>query len=645
MILGRHRSGRLAVVLLLAALPVLIDPGAVARASALWPLAQGGGSYFLPGNGFLLYFWSPVVVLSAMCLVLAPGLLLAHGAGSREAGSWVLASLAISTVVVGVVGAVFTGLGWSPTGRAFGMLVAGLAAVSLFVSARLPRTAENDVNPWEGPANRQALLSMLCVTILLLVTLAPKFYWESFNGDGAHAYESGRLLLHRAFPFWPSSAGGLSSYPGFKTFLSSYPVSWYIRLFGELEASARLPYLLFLVGLYGGLMTLIDIGRRERAVPMDRWLPWLGLAVYTVVMAFSATYSSYHADLALPATEDTLCLAWFVGFAACALAGRRGGAAAFAALTYVTSPGGLILLGLWCGASVVVLRPVPWRIVAVAAGTLVGCMFLEALAPRVFHALGLPTPGVEHGTGALMDRLLNLQWRDWHRFMFLVLPAGILPALALFAWWRQDRVARVITLVALAQFGFFYLQARISLHYFVPAMVLPIAVLLRDPALYEGSSGRRMLVPGAILAALVALYISWPADPSPRLHSRAVGTALEDRLGGYEAMDGPAFARSELLLGLFPPPAASSVPDSLYGGSPLEWYYYANRGERAGPPAYVLVALGDSPPSGAQLIGSNNEAALYVLDRAMWETLRAPQPAWSGIAPVYRIQKRMLFHG
>jgi hypothetical protein len=110
-------------------------------------------------------------------------------------------------------------------------------------------------------------------------------------------------------------------------------------------------------------------------------------------------------------------------------------------------------------------------------------------------------------------------------------------------------------------------------------------------------------------------------------------------------MEGRAFARCELLLGLFPPPASSSVPDSLYGGSPLEWYYYANRGGRAGSPAYVLVAVGDPPPAGAQLIGSNDEAALYLLDRAMWETLRAPQPGWSGIAPVYRIPKRMLFHG
>ena len=73
-----------------------------------------------------------------------------------------------------------------------------------------------------------------------------------------------------------------------------------VRLFGEVEASVRLPYLLFLAaGLFPGMVLLIEHGRKA-ASTASIWLTWAALAVFTVVMAFNATYSPYHADIALP---------------------------------------------------------------------------------------------------------------------------------------------------------------------------------------------------------------------------------------------------------------------------------------------------------------------------------------------------------
>jgi hypothetical protein len=636
---------RLLAVLLIGSLPVLADPLAIARVASLWPAANGIGAYFIPSHGLLLYLWSPLVVLSSLFLFLAPGLVLAFGFGPRHPGAWVLAALAWSTLVISLAAAIPTTLlGWSPTGRGFVLLVLGLTIGCLAAIVPVLRRRTSDDAPWAAPTDRHALLSMLVVPLLLLIALTPKFYWEAFNGDGAHAYESARLLLRNVVPFWSPLAGPVAHYPGFKTFLSSYPLSWFIRLFGEYEAAARLPYLLVLVALYAGLVTLIDLGRTQSVTAVERWLPWLGLVVYSVVMAFSATYSPYHADLALPATQDTLCLAFFVGFTVAALQGRSAAAAAFAVLTYVTSPAGLILLGLWCGASVLVLRPIPWRMLMVAAASLIGCTVLERLAPSVTATFGLAAPGEEHRTGALVERLLFLQWRDWHRFLYLILPSGILPAMALVAWWRQDRIARVTSVVAVGLFSFFYLQARISLHYFVPAMVLPIAVLARDPW-FRTPVTRRWCAAGAAAAAMIALWISLPPDPAPRLRSRVVGSALEDRLGGYDTMEARAFARLTLLDSLFPRPGAPEVPEKVFGGSPLEWSYYAHRGVRAGAPAYILIGAQEPAPIGAILVARDAEAALYVLDASVWADHRAPQPGWTGIAPVYRIRKRTLFHG
>jgi hypothetical protein len=597
----------------------------------------------VPAAAPLLYLWAPLTVVSGLVLLLGPGLVIAHGRGTHHPGTWVLEALAWSTGVLGLATTLLqAGAGASPTGRGFALLVLGLTALAAL--AVLPRLRRGPPPaPWDTPGGRHALASMAVMTALLVAALAPKFYWESFNGDGAHAYESARLLLHRVVPFWPPEAGGMASYPGLKTFLSSYPVSWCVRLFGEVEASARVPYLLFLVALYGGLIALGDALRTATGTPVQRWLPWLGLTVYTVVMAFSATYSPYHADLALPATEDTLFLAWSAGFALALLQGRVAGVIAFAVLTYTTSPGGLILLGLWCGVGALLLRPVPWRPLIAALLTVAVCLVLERLAPRGLAALALPVPGTEHATGALAERLRNTQWREWRRLAYLVVPGGILPAVALAAWWRQDRVGRVVTLVALAQFAFFYLQARIALHYFVPAMVLPLIVLLRDP-LWSGARARAALA-GAALAAGVALLLSVPPDPRPQLQSRVVGSSLDDAMPGYAAVEPAALGRSALLKELFPLPSQAGVPDSLYGGSPLEWYYYAHRGAARADAAYRLQPEGDPPPAGGRQVATEGGAALYVLRDSVWAAQRRARTGRGGIAPLFLIPKRVLFQG
>ncbi len=437
----------------------------------------------------------------------------------------------------------------------------------------------------------------------------------------------------------------VASYPGMKTLLTRFPTSWFIRLFGEYEASARIPYLLFLVGLYGGLLDLAQLGKDRPLQPAARWLLWLGFGGYTLAMAYSAAYNPYHADLALPGAEDTLLVALLLGFAAAFLRGETAWVVLWTILAFATSPAGLVGIGALLAAFLLTARPLPVRQATATVAALAGCLALEPVAARLLPLLGLPGPGIEHRIGGLAGRLVRLRWDAWHRFAFFIVPAGIVPAVSLLGWRAQDRIARAFTLAAVGYFAFFYLQARTSLHYYVPAMLLPLAVLWR----YDLTSrpiGRRAL-PGLVVAgALLALGLSWPSAPAPQIAARLVGMAVEDRLGGYERHEPAVFRHAELLHALFPRSGAADVPGRSYGGSALEWLYYAHRppAERAGTAInYVLQPADQAPPPGARRAATDGGAALYVLDESVLARHLALRPAAPQGSRLYLIPRHELF--
>lgn len=629
------------VALSLASLPGLIDPGAVSRGAALLGVA-GSAHPYLPGqHPLLLGVWIPLVVLSSLVLVLAPGLVASFALGRpRGAAVWLFTGLAASVVLLSPFVEAAEALTGGPIrGSGLGLLGLGLAGALALIGVPGGRVER----PWATRSDRHTLAAAAVAVLVCFVLLLPKFLWETFNGDGAHAFESARLLLHQAVPFWRPEAGGMANYPGITTFLSSYPTSWLVRLFGESEAAARIPYLLFLgAGLFPGLLALIDEGRadRERSVSAC-WLVWVGLAVYTVVMAFSATYNPYHADIALPATEDTLAIAWFLGLAWATVAGRAGWVGVFTVLAYVTSPMGLILIGLWLAAALLFLRPVPLRGVATMVVVLGASVVAARVAPALLTAAGWPVPGQEHATGSLARRVLRGQWRDWHRLIYVIVPAGILPAFSVLLVTRQDRIARAVAAVAAAEFVFFYFQARVSLHYFAPAMVLPLIVFWRTvPSLWRGP-GLRLAVAAA---GAIALYASLPSRTEPHLAARMVGSGIEDRIEGYDRSESAAFGRSSLLSELLPRDSHGSVPEKSYGGSPLSWFYYAHHPAEPRAIGYVFQSAALPAPPGARLAGTSAGVALYVVDEAILTRDRGLRPPVT-IARIYRISKHTLFIG
>lgn len=635
----RSRVAALGLALAASWLPVLAFRGAVTDAARLREIALGAHPYFAPGHAFLLYILAPLVIVSAISLLLSPGLLLAAAFDLGDTvARWVLHGFVLSLVAVSVATSAIQAVLGSPlTGLEFAAIVGALSAGASALLYARARGRRPPRWPLADPGAATTLLSMALAPALFAAALAPKLYWESFNGDGAHAFESARLLLTRPFPFWDPAAGEIASFPGITSVLFAYPASWFIRLFGPIEASARLPLLLYLPPLFGAIVALVHRGapRRETA---RSWLIWLALAVYVVTVSYSATYSPYSADMALPATQDTLLVVCFLGFALAWSTARWAWMTGFALLTCLSLPNGLLLLGFWLVATLLAWRPIAWGPAVRVAGAIVLCMGVAALAAPLLAALGAPAPGGEYGAAGLLRRFAFLQVTDVRRLAYLIVPCGILPAAALLAWRRQDPLARTFTLVTAAAFLFAFVQAHAPLHYYIPAMLLPLVVFWRID-----SAQPRVRTLVTAIAGVAALGLALPGNGRPFMDARAVGLTIEERVGDYATSDPAVFRASTLLHEIIPYDWEPEVPDERLGGSPLVFNFYAHEAGSRPAPNYVVARVGDPSPPGMRAAAGDDEFVVWVRSERLWReqlALRPPTPAGS---PVFQMPRGILF--
>ncbi|HTL06584.1 MAG TPA: hypothetical protein VL241_12615 [Gemmatimonadales bacterium] len=614
----------------------------VRQAAALAPLAEGLAPHPVPGHGLLVYGLVPLAFLSASALFLAPGLFLALALGRGErVGGWLLSGLALSLVTVSLVAGVATRLAGAPvTGVAFGLLCLGLAVAC---AGLLHWKLQRGLPPWPfSRANGRFLLALSVLLPLgLLLTLAPKFLWESFNGDGAHAFESSRLLLRHALPFWPPGAGDVAHFPGVNSMLFAFPNGWYLRLFGEVDPAVRLPFLLYLGVLAGAVLAVGDTAER----PASRGLilvVWTSLLAFALAMMFSASYDPYSADVALPAAQDTLLMVCFLGWVHSFLVRSWRWLILFTVLSYTASPSGLLLMGFWLLAIPLVVRPHPWAAFGRTAAALFGCLLAGALLPALLGALGLPRPGEEHGPLGLLRYFAYLQVSDWKRLALVVVPCGILPIASLFLWRRQDEGTRLLTLVTLGYFLFFFFLAHVSLHHFVPVMVLPVAVAARVwPGPERRARAWRVAWQGT---AAIAVLLSLPRSFALADARRRVGATISESVGDYAHSDPAVLHASTLLHAAFPYDGEASVPDTSYGGSPLAWNRYALHGAMSDSTNYVLQRAERPAPAGMRLLAADGDAALYIRSDSVWQSQLALRPPTSVGSPVYSIPRGILFH-
>ena len=637
-----RRSVVLSVVLAASWIIAAVGVDSVQAAASLNRWAGSNHPYLVLDHFTLLYLWLPLVTLSSFLLVLSPGLMLLPAlGGDSDPDRWLLKSLGLGVLLTTV--AAWTadmGFGLDVRGTGFVAVTAATALLCLGASIVCARRGHRIRVPSQEVGIGSRIAALAVPTFLLIGVLTPKIYWESFNGDGAHAFEVSRLVVASGLPFFSAEAGLVSSFPGVTSLLFAYPNSWFIRLFGELEAAVRLPFFLYLAVLHSAICAAAGVCGKKVLGVGARWLLWLGLAVYAVVVSFSASYNPYHADIALPATQDTLFVVCFLGFVVFFARREHGWMVLFLFLTLLSLPSWPLLVGAWLVAVLWLWRPVPWRTVLIASSCVVLGFALSASLPGFFALAGLPTPGNEYAAGGLIAELRYIQLGDVRRFLFVLVPAGILPGLGLLAWKRQDRVARALTVVTAVYFAVFYFKAHIALHHFVPAMLLPLVVFWRLEA-----RGSPSTIRGAAIAAaaLVALLVSMPADRSPHTRARLIGAAAADTRAGYEELEPSFFRDLGVYHALFPPTWDPRVPGEEYGGSPLTWNYYARRGGASAEGAnYLLIPRREPAPAGMRLVATEGAAAIYLRSDSVWRAHATPPPT-SSLSAIYSLPNDVLF--
>lgn len=409
-----------------------------------------------------------------------------------------------------------------------------------------------------------------------------------------------------------------------------YPGAWFMRLFGETEAAVRLPFLLYLAVL-GPMVLTTASARARRPSRTDACLVAASLGVYAVVMSYSATYDPYCADIALPATQDTLFLVLLLGMLTASIEDRRRGFAALAVLAILCSQATMALTVFWLAARWLAdrdARPQVLRHVLAFGAAVV----MVALVPVLLAAAGAASPGQEHNIIGMLAKFATLEATDVRRLAFVFVPAGLYPALALLRLRRRDPVVDALGLFLAASFLLYYVMAYYSLHYFVPSMVLSLVLFWRSE-FTPGATRQTWFVPAAAAMAALALYLSLPVEPGIYTASRTLGRRIDvSAVVGYDVMRNEAFPNIDVLAELFPTDMEPQVPDRAYGGSPLAWRVYAEQARADSVPKdYVL----EPSPDGAWHARVLNPEA-YGRDRVV-------VPAGSRGSRLYAVPRDLLF--
>ena len=157
---------------------------------------------------------------------------------------------------------------------------------------------------------RTALIGGLTI-IFLIVLFHGKIFHENFTGDGTEAFEFSRSLKTKIFPYWDLENGNWGFYPRFMFF--AYPNILSILHLGEIEASVRLPFFVFLFCIHVLMAALIQHeSGRSKPSASDSLFVSGAILLFVIFNIFYSTWHPYFADIAEPTLVDSMVVFYFL---------------------------------------------------------------------------------------------------------------------------------------------------------------------------------------------------------------------------------------------------------------------------------------------------------------------------------------------
>ncbi len=626
---GRSLYLFLAILLACSGITVFLS-SAIAQVSDLFPGALPDQWYPVTANVLLVYAIVPAVLVAAIVLLLAPGFALALAfCRPRDTVDVVLMTYLVSAVLHLLTFSAIKFIVTEPPGVTFRNIIIAtnlLAWLALYLRVR----AGKAVFPFRTPKDIRRSVLLAGTLLVTLYLLYPFIFWQDFNPDGLEILTMGRSLALHILPRLPTGeVPGL----GVGMITAAYPVHWFVALFGPVEPAARLPLLLYCPLLLAGMYGLIELGSARSLRLSEDIVVVIGLSVVIAAMVFNDAYHAYAVDIASPANIDLLAMSLMVAAAYFLWAGRPGWFLLFALFCYFTRPTGLLFL-LLLGIGIIISdTPGKRSLLRITGVAIAGCLLLGYSYNQAFEPSAM---------GNIADRLRFLRFDDYGRLLFLLVPAGILPPVALFLRRSHDFISRSLTVITLGYFAFFYLVAFVVLHHFLPAMVLPVIVFWRVAL---RGSWQPVLTGTAAAAAVVALVAVQPRCYLVDRTIRNIGQATDYSIGNYHgryAEYREAFDQKNLLDSLFPPWYQVEDPATELIGSAWLLVHYATQSSAPGT-NYVVRRSGEPAPPGFTRIADNGTGAVYVKDMGRWQQDRHSPPRTDCRSPILEIPKETIY--
>ncbi|WP_171238987.1 hypothetical protein [Ruegeria sp. HKCCA5763] len=612
---------------------------------SLHTLAGHPTPYLIFDRIWLLNLVTPVASVIISLFFLLPGLILALAfRQTRDLPRWILAGLVLS--IFSLCG---TAILWHQItgdvlkGDAYFIMVTAVLAVNCGIYAW--RGARGQAGHFALAGHRGDIFAALILAVLVLVTMSAKFYWENFSSDGVGVLNFVRNFIHTDWPFWSKEAGAIQVAPGVTSYFTVLPASWFQRLLGENEFAMRVPHVLYAGLLYIVVLGLIRTGRDAVIGALDHALIIAVFLVYTLSIIYSGGYNPYFGDSPMPAVRETLVMVLFLGYVYLVVTNQMSAAFILGILAYMSLPTGGLWMLLVLIAFFLVWRPRDWTRIGWMFGLLVLCAAIGTVGPVLITAAGLPVPGGEFDLKGIVNRLRYVTFWEPARLAYLIVPAGILPALSMVFWRRQDQLSHLLVLVTAAFFLFFYFQGyRVLLHHFIPVMLTPLIVMWR----YDWLSVPRHFWPSrlAIAAGIIAaFFVSFPAKPGLHQFSREVGAHIQlkgERFEGYQVEALATF--HDIFARVFPIQYKDAEAEQNYFGGPLVWLHYSVQPKAEDQTiTYLLQPESDPAPEDARAHDSHGGYVLYILDEDRYQTHLNTTFTTRFSAPAYHVSRDEIF--
>ena len=614
--------------------------------AAMEAYADLNGSYlsFVVENISFVFLEIPLVLLAILYVWIAPGLFLVLSYGSpRSFTDWIAKGF-VATYIIQFLAVTIGKLGSEVPLSRFVFFCAIIAATGFIYVLTIWRFGYGQYQTalFKTPVFLRRMFITLLISYAGITLLFPFIFWQDFNPDGLEALIIAESVSWYAFPRIVSPAGVLSVGTG--VISPAYPFHFFLMIVGPIEAAVRLPFLLLLPIIYSLLIGVIEWGKTRALGTVHELLIVLALAIFTVVTVFSASYDYYIADMAAPAAEDVMVVLCVLGLFYALYHQSVWTLIGYAVIGSFSRPTMFLFFMFIIGAILLVKRfsGKQWLSllgIAIISSTICALLYQLLYVPTAIESATLPS------SIQVFKRFRYLTLFDWQRIAYLLFPCGIIPVFALILFKKQDDASRVITLVTLLYFGFFYINAFVALHHFMPIMILPLVVFWRTYLDVERSIPyHRVAIFTILFAGILSLWMSLPNHLSIVRIARTIGERTIFLVGDsnkeLRTMNDQADILGEVAVGN----GWYADPATEYLTWPLVIVYYADRsGLATSKHNYIVLPEDEAAPKDAIQVKQMHGIHLYVQDKELAKRDRFQPMNINYRSPLYDIAPETLF--